>query len=97
MYHRRVDLPGDGPEGGGGGQENGVPATALTGAVWRKAAASNPDGECVELAPLPDGRVAVRNSRFPDGPALLYTRGEIAAFLQGARDGDFDDLAARPG
>ncbi|MQY13868.1 hypothetical protein SRB5_40240 [Streptomyces sp. RB5] len=73
--------------------ENGMRATTAAGAVWRKAGASNPNGECVELAGLPDGQVAVRNSRFPGGPALVYTRAEIAAFIRGAKDGDFDDLA----
>jgi hypothetical protein len=46
----------------------------------------------VELATLTDGSVAMRNSRFPEGPALVYTRAEIAAFVAGARDGEFDDL-----
>ncbi|MCF2436728.1 DUF397 domain-containing protein [Streptomyces thinghirensis] len=32
-----------------------------------------------------DGGVAVRNSRFPDGPALVYTRAEIEAMLLGVR------------
>jgi hypothetical protein len=47
----------------------------------------------VEVAELPDGSgVAVRNSRDPEGPALIYTPAEIAAFILGAKDGDFDDL-----
>jgi hypothetical protein len=61
--------------------------------TWRKSAASNPNGDCVELAHLPTGDVAMRNSRDPRGPALIYTRAEIAAFLAGAKDGEFDDLA----
>jgi hypothetical protein len=36
----------------------------------------------------------VRNSRDPQGPALVYTRAEIAAFILGAKDGEFDDLTA---
>ena len=60
--------------------------------VWRKSAASNPNGDCVELALLPAGAVAVRNSRGPHGAALIYTRAEIAAFLEGAKAGEFDDL-----
>jgi hypothetical protein len=43
---------------------------------------------------LPDGGVAVRNSRHRDGPVLVYTRAEMRAFLLGAKDGDFDDLLA---
>jgi hypothetical protein len=61
---------------------------------WRKATASNPSGNCVEVAALPGGGVALRNSRFPGGPVLEYTRAELAAFLDGVRDGEFDDLAS---
>ncbi|AIA07138.1 MULTISPECIES: DUF397 domain-containing protein [Streptomyces] len=71
---------------------NGMPASAIEGAVWRKSRRSNPSGNCVELALLPDGGVAVRNSRHASGPALIYTRAELAAFVQGAKDGEFDDL-----
>lgn len=74
---------------------NGIQATNIEGAVWRKSRRSNPSGNCVELAVLSDGGVAVRNSRFTSGPALVYTRDEMVAFVQGAKDGDFDDLLPR--
>jgi hypothetical protein len=65
------------------------------GLVWRKSTASNPSGNCVELAELASGNIAVRNSRHPAGPMLVYTRAEIAAFIAGVRGGEFDDLAGR--
>ena len=74
---------------------NGVPTSQLPPLRWQKSRRSNPSGNCVELAQLPDDAgYAIRNSRDPHGPALIYTRAEIEAFLLGARDGDFDNLIA---
>jgi hypothetical protein len=67
---------------------NEVRASALRAASWRKSSFSNPSGNCVEAAQLPDC-VAVRNSRFPDGPALVFTGAEWDAFLRGVKVGDF--------
>jgi hypothetical protein len=71
---------------------NGMPAGELGDLAWLKSQYSNPNGECVELAPLTNGEIALRNSRFPEGPALIYTPAEIAAFVAGAKDGQFDHL-----
>ncbi len=73
---------------------DGIEATSLDGATWRKATYSNPSGNCVELAELPDGRIAMRNSRHPAGPALVYERSEVDAFLRGAKAGEFDGMLA---
>ncbi|MER6032097.1 DUF397 domain-containing protein [Streptomyces sp. NPDC001851] len=70
--------------------ENGISAGEIGGAVWRKSRHSNANGNCVEVACLSDGGVAMRNSRFPQGPALIYTREEIAAFFAGVKEGEFD-------
>jgi hypothetical protein len=59
---------------------------------WRKSTASNPSGNCVELAELDGGVIALRNSRFPAGPVLVGTRDAVADFLRAARSGEFDDL-----
>lgn len=72
---------------------NGMSAGELPAVAWQKSGRSNPSGNCVEMAALPAGAgIAVRNSRDPEGPALIYTRDEIAAFIAGVRDGDFDNL-----
>ncbi|MBW8485589.1 DUF397 domain-containing protein [Actinomadura parmotrematis] len=60
--------------------------------VWQKSRRSNPSGNCVEMAALPSGDIAVRNSRYPQGPILVYTRAEVEAFVGGAKDGDFDHM-----
>lgn len=63
-----------------------------SGLVWQKSRRSNPSGNCVEMAELPNGEIAVRNSRDPEGAILVYTREEVEAFVGGAKDGDFDHM-----
>jgi hypothetical protein len=62
----------------------------LSDAGWRKSSHSTEERGCVEAAFLADGGVAVRHSKDPGGPALVYTRAEWLAFLSGAKDGEFD-------
>ena len=62
----------------------------LSGVAWRTSSHSQGENDCVEAAFLPDGGVALRHSRDPEGSVLLYTRGEWDAFLKGAKDGEFD-------
>ncbi|MEU4578979.1 DUF397 domain-containing protein [Nonomuraea sp. NPDC023979] len=62
---------------------------------WRKARASQGCSNCVEVSPLADGGVAVRDSKAPDGLTLAFTAPEWAAFLAGVRDGEFDQEALR--
>jgi hypothetical protein len=60
------------------------------GLHWIKASMSMPSGACIELAA--DGElIALRNSRHPD-VILHYTSDELAAFLDGAKRGEFDHL-----
>jgi hypothetical protein len=71
---------------------NGMPAGNLRGARWRKSGRSSAQGNCVETAKLSGEEIAIRNSRHPRGPALVFSKAEICAFLEGVKDGDFDDL-----
>jgi hypothetical protein len=69
---------------------NGMDASTLTGARWIRSRRSGPTGgNCVEVAFLDGGEIAMRNSRHPQGPALIFTRSEWDAFLGGAKDGEF--------
>ena len=63
----------------------------LNGAVWTKASRSNGTGgnNCVEVAFL-DAGVAVRDSKDRTGPALMFTPAEWTAFVDSAKDGEFD-------
>ena len=74
----------------GGTAARDITATWIT-ATWIKSSYSGPTGgKCAEIAFLADGKVAMRNSREPDGPALVFTAAEWNAFLAGVRDGEFN-------
>jgi hypothetical protein len=60
---------------------------------WLKAQSSTANGQCVELASAAAG-IAIRDSKDPDGPILVYTHSEFQAFLDGARNGEFDTLVS---
>ncbi|MCX9193449.1 DUF397 domain-containing protein [Carbonactinospora thermoautotrophica] len=64
----------------------------LSRAVWRKSTASENANACVEVARV-GGFVAVRDSKNPDGPKLVFGAREWAAFADGVKAGDFDRLA----
>ena len=63
----------------------------LSNADWRASTRSSSNGgNCVEVAGNLPGIVAVRDSKDREGPALVLGRGDWAAFLDGARGGQFD-------
>jgi hypothetical protein len=57
--------------------------------TWRKSSASGEAGGCVEIA-ISAASVHVRNSRNSGGPQLVFLFEEWAAFLVGARKGEFE-------
>lgn len=58
--------------------------------TWRKSTFCNGAASCVEVAALPDGWTAVRDSKDPASPVLLFSAAEWAAFTEGVRGGEFD-------
>ncbi|MDH6579822.1 DUF397 domain-containing protein [Kitasatospora sp. MAP5-34] len=58
-------------------------------AVWRKSTYSNGQGECIEAADGLTAIVPVRDSKDPDGPALVFPAAAWSAFVAGVRAGDF--------
>jgi hypothetical protein len=57
---------------------------------WRKSSYSGANGDCVEIADLPAGGRAVRDSKNPDGGFFRFGAGEWAAFVQSVKAGEFD-------
>jgi len=68
----------------------------LSHAEWRTSGGSDDGGNCVEVAFVPGSKegsehvIAVRDSRNPEGPKLIFTPAEWDAFTAGVRDGEFD-------
>lgn len=61
-----------------------------TAAKWFKSSRSHGGKDCVEAAHLSGGMVGVRDSKNPDGPALVLTPGQWDTFLHAAKSGRFD-------
>lgn len=71
---------------------NGMPATDLTGLSWQKSPHSGA-GNCVEFARVHTGEIALRDSKHPHGPALIFSVDEVRAWLDQAKCGDLDHLS----
>lgn len=62
----------------------------LDSARWRTSSFSGDQGSCVEIAPLPAGGLAVRDSKHRDGGAIRFTLSAAAAWLRGVSSDGFD-------
>jgi hypothetical protein len=86
------ELPGKAADTGKGNKmdKSALYACDLSSVTWRKSKRSFVEGqECVEVAELADGAVALRDSRNPTRLDLRFTASEWAAFLDGVRHGEF--------
>ncbi|MFI5936985.1 DUF397 domain-containing protein [Actinoplanes sp. NPDC051494] len=55
----------------------------LTGARWHKSTRSGSNGgDCVEVAANLPGVVAMRDSKNPEGPALVFPREAWRSFIE---------------
>lgn len=63
---------------------------SASGLEWVKSSYSGNAGNCVEVAALPLNCRALRDSKNPDGPALIFTGPEFTAFIAATRTGGFD-------
>ncbi|MET7747092.1 DUF397 domain-containing protein [Micromonospora sp. NPDC005367] len=68
-----------------------APARQLADAPWRKSTRSQ-TSNCVEVAPVGSGpaAIALRDSKDPHGPVLLFNRAGWLGFIAGAKEGQFD-------
>ncbi|MFD0318739.1 DUF397 domain-containing protein [Streptomyces flavalbus] len=69
-----------------------MPSRELGALGWTRPWSDDAGGACVEVKKLADGRVAVRQSTDPEGPALVFTPHEMTRFLTGVKAGDADFL-----
>jgi Domain of unknown function (DUF397) len=59
---------------------------------WLKSSFSFANGDCAEVAKLPDGDYGLRDSKDPN-IYIKLTPGEWGAFVAGVKAGEFNDIA----
>ncbi|WP_371515794.1 DUF397 domain-containing protein [Kitasatospora sp. NBC_01300] len=64
----------------------------LSGATWFKSSYSNNGGTCVEVAPNFPGLTPVRDSKDPEGPALVFPADAWSSFVAAVRAGEFGEV-----
>lgn len=97
MQHHIGTSPLGSPRAGGPRPDdpsirNGMPSRDLGAQGWHKPWSDDAGGACIEVKKLLDGRIALRQSTDPDGPALVFTPHEMTSFLTGVKAGAADFL-----
>ncbi|WP_433329479.1 DUF397 domain-containing protein [Spirillospora sp. CA-294931] len=65
----------------------------VTRLIWRTSRRCGENGECVQVADLPDGGIGVRDSAAPAGPVLALTAVQWRDLVHRAKDGNYDLLS----
>ncbi|MFD7583246.1 DUF397 domain-containing protein [Kitasatospora sp. NPDC059817] len=68
------------------------PTLDLASAEWRKSSYSNNGGNCIEVAPGFPGVLPVRDSKDPEGPALVFPADAWSSFVAAVRAGEFGEV-----
>ncbi|MGH3225213.1 MAG: DUF397 domain-containing protein [Streptosporangiaceae bacterium] len=58
-------------------------------AEWSKSSYSSANGQCIQVARNLPGLVAVRDSKNPDGPKLIFSPGDWRTFVSGVKSANF--------
>ncbi|MFE6050478.1 DUF397 domain-containing protein [Kitasatospora sp. NPDC056446] len=64
----------------------------LAGAAWFRSSYSGNGGQCVEVASGFPGLLPVRDSKDPQGPALVFPSDAWASFVSAVRSGEFGEV-----
>ncbi len=64
----------------------------LTDAGWVKSSYSQTGGECIEVADGFPGLIPVRDSKDPEGPALVFGADAFTSFVAAVKSGDFGSV-----
>lgn len=72
-----------------------LPGRLGSGPYWIKSSFSLSNGNCVEVASLPDSGIGGRDSRGSEGLVLRFTQDEWSAFVGGVKNGEFDDFCVK--
>jgi hypothetical protein len=68
-----------------------TPVGGVAFLAWRKSTKSIANGQCIEAATLPNGRLIVRDSLDKNGPMATFSVNDWHVFIKEIKDGDFVD------